>query len=335
MFTVRRSGFTTAGEVAVSLLKDMTENGFNVIFPQSWTPPAEIPDTLTVVLEAGPDVDPLNATDVQEKQPWRIRLQVFDAHTLGVSVGTPMTQKELGVDSWNVVSAQLQGPLGVVGAQYTTADGTFKKPNAANATEGFLNRRTRVMVSATDMSASYPMSYFMTITDRGIFFTVWEDVLGVSSTVFSWICVQRPVERRTGEVIVNGKAPVFCVNSVGNAISRFVVREADVMRPSPAVDATVDSDGYNAIINKEEQVAISEQNRYIVNFPSRLNTPRYSYTYELDMIGYTGADVVSENNDIPVEVYGEERIYTSTHSNGPNNTKMRLVALKSVVPAAP
>ena len=335
MFTIRRSGFSTAGEITTNIIRDLLANGFTAVFPQNWTPPETVSQSFTIVLEAGGDVDPLNKVDVTTKQPWRIRFQVYDAYTLGISCGSSMTLNDTGVDSWSIVGGAVQGPVGVVGATYTTVDGTYKRPLATSQTQGFINRRNRVVVGANDMSASYPMSYLLTVTDRGVFFTVWEDALSVESTQFSWLLVQRPVERKTGVTVVNGKAPVFAVSSVGNVINRFVVRESDVMRPSNSVDATVDSDGFNAIINKEEQVAISENNRYIVNFPSRLNTNRYAYTYELDMIGYTGADVVSENTDIPLEVYATNRVYTSTHSNGPNNTKMRLVALKSVTPTAP
>lgn len=329
MFSIRRSGFTSAGEITLAIIKDLTENGFSVIAPQSWTPPTETPETLNVTLEAV-DADLLNGSEVETKQPWRMRIEVYDAYTVGMSVGSSLSLADSGIDSWDITAGKISGPIGVIGAPYTEVDGTFKKPKTGSADEAFINRKNRVMVGTTDMSTSFPMSYYLATTDHGVFLSVWEDVLAADQAIFSWVGIQRPVDRVSGETFITGKSPVFCVYGIGANIKRFIVRESDVLRPSAAVDATVDSDGYNAIINKEEQVAISESNKYIVNFPSRLNTQRYSYTYELDMFGYTGADVVSENNDIPLEVYGGERVYTTTHSNGPRNTKMRMVALKQL-----
>ena len=181
-----------------------------------------------------------------------------------------------------------------------------------------------------DLSASYPMSYYLAITPRGMFLSVWEGgPSDVNGMYYSWVLVQRPVDRDTGAVITTGKAPLFCVNSVGNKINRFVVREADVIRALDPVDACIDTADNAAIINDKVQVAVSEDNQYVVSFPSRLNTPRYAYTYELDMIGYTAATVVQQNTEIPLTLYNEPtpRKYISMHSNIENGNGMRIVAL--------
>ena len=96
----------------------------------------------------------------------------------------------------------------------------------------------------------------------------------------------------------------------------------------PADEHTVD---YSAVINSKQQVAISEGNRYIIHFPNGLNTSRFSYTHEVDLIAYTSADVVSDGTEISVYVYGEEepRVYVGGKSNGPNNTGLRMLFLKS------
>ena len=69
----------------------------------------------------------------------------------------------------------------------------------------------------------------------------------------------------------------------------------------------------------------------MVNFPSRLNTPRYGYTYELDIIGYTSASVVSNETSVPVKLYGEddERTYFGMFANRQDNNGMRIVALQT------
>ncbi len=222
-------------------------------------------------------------------------------------------------------------------------------------TEGLINRASRVWANLTvqkplsgglkpaetafvpptdpadDLSASYPMSYFLSITPRGFFLSIWEGVASdTDGKYFSWVLVQRPVDRDSGQTIVTGKAPVFCVSSVGNVVNRFVVREADIVKATDIYSATEDTIDCTAIINDKVQVAVSEDNQYVVSFPSRLNTPRFAYTYELDMIGYTSAAVVAHNAEIPLTLYGEAqpRTYIAMHANMPNGNGMRIVALK-------
>jgi hypothetical protein len=66
--------------------------------------------------------------------------------------------------------------------------------------------------------------------------------------------------------------------------------------------------------------------------PNRLNTQRYAYTDELDLIGYTSADVISQDSDVPVTVYGESspRKYKAMKTSGPNNTGFRILVLTEV-----
>nr|DAF93759.1 MAG TPA: hypothetical protein [Myoviridae sp. ctshb19] len=337
-FYVRRSGYTHVGELMLAVIADLTANGFVTRYPTPWVPPVDAVGRakFKVTLEAGESVDPLNAEALQNKQPWRVQIEVFDKHTCGVTVGSQQALRVDGSASYGITSGtpkNLVGPVGAIGGYYTktpTTIATFQ-PDVTKPDEGFINRTSRVTMTSTDLSDSFPMTYSLSITNRGIVLCVWEDFVSDSGAVaISWLCVQRAVDRETGATIVAGKSPVFCLYGVNNKIQRFVVRESDVLRPSDPVDATIDTDYNNAIINGLEQVSISEGNKYVVNFPSRLNTTRYAYTYELDMIGYTSADVVSENTDVPLRVYGEtaDRKYVSLMANGPNNTGMRIVTIK-------
>lgn len=327
-FVTRKSGFSSAGTLMLSVVDDLLANGFKAISPGTWAVPAD-KEKWQVTLEAGQTVDPLNPTS-GNKQPWRLRIEVYDNATAGIVVGSHLSLPDTGAQSWLVDGADTAGPLGVIGANYSNGTGANRKPNSGNVAEGFINRRNRVMAGALDLSTSYPMSYYLAITPRGMFLDVWEDfTTDTSSIPHAWLLVQRPVDRKTGVVVTTGKAPVFAMFSVNNQIKKIVVRESDVMRPSLAYDAASDTVNSAAIINDKEQVAISEDNKYIISFPSRLNTPRYAYTYELDMLGYTSADVVAENTLIPLRVYGEasDRKFVAMHSSGANNTKMRIVAL--------
>jgi len=338
-FYVRRSGYTHVGELMLAVINDLTTNGFTARFPTPWVPPVDESgrSKYKITLEAGPTVDPLNATELQNKQPWRVQIEVFDKHTAGITVGSQQALRTDGTASYGTAgsgsSKSLQGPIGAVGGYYTKNPANLAtfQPDVTKPEEGFINRASRVMLNTLDLSDSFPMTYSLSITNRGIVLCVWEDYVSDSGAVaISWVCIQRPVNREDGKTIVSGKAPVFCVYGVNNKIMRFVVRESDVLRPSDPVSAITDTDYNNAIINGIEQVSISEGNKYVVNFPSRLNTTRYAYTYELDMMGYTSADVVSENTDVPLRVYGEanDRKYVSLVANGPNNTGMRIVTIK-------
>lgn len=336
--SIRRSGYTHVGELMLAVVADLTDNGFSVINPTPWVPPVDPTGRakFKVVLEAGKAVDPLNDPALPAKQPWRVQIEVFDKHTSGMVLGSNQSLRTDGSLSWTTTGTTtkvLAGPIGCVGGRYTKGTTpTDKAPDPTKPEEGFINRTSRVVVGTSDISDSAPMTYYLCIAERGFVLCVWEDFtsdLGAKSV--SWVVAQRPVARTDGKIVTTGKAPVFAMFSAAEKIQRFTVREADVMRPSDPVDAGVDTDYNNAIINITEQVAISEGNRYVVSFPSRLNTTRYAYTYELDMLGYTSGDVVSENTIVPLKVYNEvdpPRNYVSLLANGPNNTGMRIVALK-------
>lgn len=334
-FYVRRSGYTHVGELMLAVIADLTSNGFTVKFPTTWTPPVGDPARakFKVTLEAGPTVDPLNSVEVGNKQSWRLQIEVFDKFTAGLTAGSQQALRDDGSASYAINGTALKGPQGALGGFYTktpTTPATITV-DPTKPEEGFISRSTRVQLGAADLSESFPMTYHLCITPRGIMLCVWEDFVSDSgANAISWFLIQRPVDRADGKAVITGKAPVFAIYGVNGKIKRFVVRESDVLRPSDAVDATIDTDYYNAIINGLEQVAISEGNKYVVSFPSRLNTTRYAYTYELDMLGYTSADVVSENTDVPLSVYKEvtPRTYVSLLANGANNTGMRIVALK-------
>lgn len=114
-----------------------------------------------------------------------------------------------------------------------------------------------------------------------------------------------------------------------NTIRKFVVRETDVIAPTPSVTAVTPTRDSNAIINPMEQVSISVENKYMITFPSGLNTQRRAYKHELDMIAYTSADVISQDSEVNVTVFGEQtpRTYKAMQANGPFNTGMRILML--------
>jgi hypothetical protein len=331
-FVVERHGYLTAAALTAAVVQDMLANGFVQKFPTAALDPTKITGKFRITLEAGGDVDPLNKTDVTEKQPWRICFDLLDAQRLFVYVATPIQLPDDGrVATELTTSNSATDILGAIGAQVGPGSldnqgnysGTTDEP-----TKGLINRARRVDV----LGISYPLSYRLVITDRGFWLGVWEDAVSAESASFyNWVLVQRPVDRANGATLVTGKAPVFCVNCCGNLYSQFVVREQDILRPGKRRSASRNEADSEAVLNMQNQVSLSEDGKYVVTFPSRLNTSRYRYPHELDIMGITSSDVVSQYSDVPLQFYGEAqpRIYKALHANGGTNIGMRTLVLQS------
>lgn len=366
-YVVERHGFSSASMLMRSVITEMLANGFTLIWNGTPGPPNEVsnpwnPAGITgpfrVILEAGGDVDPLNDSNLAQpaRQPWRICLDVQNDERVFVYVATPLqltnngtvsTERAVlsaGAASFSVQHLDVLGSIGermgnqqVTGSTqpgminefgiYTAPAGTGEIGAVDELGKGLINRTRRIGNSG----ANEPLSYRLVISPRGIWLGVWTAAISAENSAgFNWLLVQRPVDRNTGNVLIAGKAPVFCVNSIGGNIWQFTVRESDIIRPGRRRSATINQEDSEAIINAENQVALSEDGKYIVTFPSRLNTSRYRYPHELDMIGITSADVVSQFSDVPLTVYEEltPRVYKAMHSNTGSNTGMRVLVLK-------
>ena len=231
-------------------------------------------------------------------------------------------------------------------------------PWSGDSSQGFVNRTIRVGL----YPAAYPLNYAVTITDHGLFFGMWEGTWSSlqrtlnakKDNYFNWFVVQRPVDRFTGETLTTGRAPVFCINSVGYKYWKFIVREADILHPSqgdPMVKSSVydpvtkapilqttyyrvpadqHSEDSFAVLNTSNQIALTEDSKYLVGFLHNLTTPRFRYSEEIDMIGQTSADVCMSSNDISLTTYNESgpRLYRAMPSNNKYNSGLRICILK-------
>ncbi|MCP4526671.1 MAG: hypothetical protein GY833_12275 [Aestuariibacter sp.] len=131
-------------------------------------------------------------------------------------------------------------------------------------------------------------------------------------------------------------------------VKRFVVREKDVNAPSRQADAWRNSRDSNAVVNLRQQQARIEMrdigvasvekagSRYAILFPSRLNTARFRFKSEMDMVAFTSADVISSGLPVNVHVYGETdpdsgeklyRRYVAIQPTGPYNTQLIMLHL--------
>jgi hypothetical protein len=316
-FVIEKQGFTTASSLMADVAETMIANGFTQIFPSSPFTASGAGTTFAITLEASTLVDPLQST-----QPWRIHIKAHAAEIVSFIVATPTVLPNDGSISFEKNSAG--NDTDIIGSTGGIATGGLVSPTNLDA--GFINRATRVGTGGN----GYPMSYRLSISPRGIWLGTWEDAVTSEGSVnSSWVLVQRPVDRDTGDVVITGKAPVWCVNYTNGKYYQFVVRETDVFRPGARRPADTSTNDSEAIINRQPQVRLTEDGKYVVNFPSRMNSSRYRYSYELDMIGATSADVVSQYSDVSLQVYGElaARTYKALHANSVGNTGMRILVL--------
>jgi hypothetical protein len=91
------------------------------------------------------------------------------------------------------------------------------------------------------------------------------------------------------------------------SINRFIVREADVLKPwDYHLDATKHSTDSFAIINPYEQLSITDDRNFVFAFPTQLTTQRFYYPQsELDMICVSSADFSSHGGHIEIDKYGD------------------------------
>ena len=325
-FTVQRSGYTRVPELFYAITQDLLANGFTMVFPTTplLAPVAGTPYTsiYKVTLAATAAIDPLIAS-----QPWSIQFNVRGTQFATVTIATPV---QLTADGKAALVQDAGSDTGMLSP-------TLNWSSYGNATDDPAN--TFIARGATVTSvieASYPFSYRISTSSNGVVVAIWADASDAATTIqapsaFQWFCVQRPVDHSTGSATIPATvhAPLFCVFGMNAKVYKFVVREADVLKPSVPVDATTNTVDSQAIINGTQQVAITETNQYVITFPNGLNTQRYMYTTELDMIAYTSADVISAFTDVPLTVYGEAsaRSYKALNANGINNTGMRMLML--------
>lgn len=304
---------------ASALFADLKLAGLTQVLPATGQPFAPVSGVGKFVMDSAPAVNPVNAT-----QPWRILVDLDaalpTAGRIRIAVANPQQISNAGVTTSFPGGVDTSGArvMGQLGAAWNRSTG-------AAPGDAFITRN----IAGQTYDEGTTLSYLLVATPRGISLFVWEDASDVAPR-YSFFTIQLPVNKDTGVVINDQNTPIFCVYESDTAgPQKFVVSESDVFRPTPSVAADSDTVNSAAILNSQEQIAIARGNKYLVTFPNRLNTQRYAYTEELDMIAYTSADVIGEESEIPVRVYGEgsDRIYRAMKANGPNNTKMRLLML--------
>jgi hypothetical protein len=236
---------------------------------------------------------------------------------------------------------------------YTEGDG----PDVTDNGQLFINRYTLSAKKDSlfgsekaTASTGAPLSYHLTFSDHGMFLAVWAQNPEEEAQNYSWLLVQRPVNKKTGIVrgVTSaypngdpgnaGNRPLFCVNSTNNNFYKFVVREHDLPIPAIPKDAANNSEDSGAVLNAYPQQSLTENGEYVITFVNNLNSSRFKYADELDMLGTVSADIVGGGTDIDVNVYNEidgsgqpsKRTYHALWPSGAFGTKMRVVVVKSI-----
>ena len=378
-----KSGFTSNIKMWKSILQDLVDNGFQLVSVNG-TIASAIPSTdLTAfVVEATATVDPLAGTGVG-KQRWRVACKVTDKRT-NLYVAAPEQISDTGTiaktGTVTVGGTSFPEYAGQIGARFngntggTTGDydvcfwhrgivgqgngsvyygGTMAYPtNSTNQSSGQQNPDSLIWA---DPEAS-PFTYHISLTEHGFALHIAVEGRDSDGCRGAWRVVQRAINS-DGTVVVDGKAPLFCMFSVNGGgsmnndlevrpatnspgsfqIMRYTVREADVNAPTLPVPAHVHSADSYAVINPYQMVPFSEDNHFDFRLPAGFNTQRYSYPYEMDIVGYASSDVISNGTLIDVQVYNEKeddgstpkkRTYKALTANSPNNTGMRVFFLQ-------
>lgn len=328
-----KSGYTNICAVALDIGKCLQTAGYNLISVDgsSGSLPANADglEAISFIVENTDAVDPCATT-----QKWRMKIDATKALNLRVTQATDKQIKDDGTVSIfpgskkHDMSELLGG--GVEGSGEGGAKNQFFT-YAAQANE------------ATPEAA--PLSLMVVIAKHGISVCVWVEAMDNLGTAFSWFVTQRGVGT-DGAPYKTGKAPLWTVYSVGGGgvgdvdnpnqqqmqgqlISQFVVCEADVHAPTKPMSANGDSPDGTRLMNVHQQVSMTEDEKFNLSLPRDLCTQRYFYPLELDMVGYSSADVISQYASSNVRMYGEgaDRTYKAMQANAKNNKGMRLLFL--------
>jgi len=380
MATIEKRNLVGMEAVVQSLVTDLAANGFEIMNVNDNDSNLTIDgESKRILMRPTTAVDPLaieesdsgNAS-YDSRQPWRLMFEVDnDEGGFRIWANTPTNvmvdsaTKEVTMSKSVSVGDTDFATSGLL--TYKSLDKSAQNTRKVLAPEGDLASAAQskcytmnVAYWGIDLTKidyeSFPMSYRLTVTPRGIMVMVWVESRDNHGASYGWFCIQRMVDV-TGGAVLDGKAPLFCVfseNGGGGAradgtgtialdgttydalnapepdgINQFVIREGDINAPDIPHSAVIDTADATRIINSTQQVSTSEDNQFILNFAKGLNTQRYSYPHELDLFAYTSADVISQWSETEVTVYGEStpRKYKAMNANHINNKGMRILML--------
>ena len=191
--------------------------------------------------------------------------------------------------------------------------------------------------SGSDVKA-HPIEMYAVSTDHGVAFSFNPDGLNNEGRAQSWFVVQRLRDPNTGLIPVN--SPLVCLFStcggciLGNpdavdtwGVSKMFVREFDspyVSLPVPA--ATMWPDSY-PMICVTQQVTFTHDGRFLLLSPMMVNSSRYLYPLQMDMLYYTSADALAYKSLVDVKLPASpiSSKYTALGASGNDNRGVRVL----------
>ena len=240
--TKERNGFIDFVTLGNTLIGDMVDMGFEIVFPS----PVNGINTNTVLATLRPNtvnipttmtVDPLmyETSKTGTADPgltWHINIDCSSVPTatdpgcLRLCVTHPLQAPDNGLvvidnqvtdpktnavtyvrNSGEITSGWFLKGAKMPGGTTATDDGTTSIPFASRYWNG------QTVVDASVGAITY--SYRITCGRQGFALVVWEEGQDSFGSKFSWIVVQRPVSPATGIYKIDGKQPVFCLYSIG------------------------------------------------------------------------------------------------------------------------
>ena len=158
------------------------------------------------------------------KQSWRIRFHYdYGIDELVVNVGTKYQILDNGQitrsqERDGLASEIMRTPGELCDLYYIKQLGksgsSVVNHEFQKAKSGFFRR---VGKTVDEFSATYPISYRLTVTDHGVGFFMWDQAAVEQEDDYAWFVVQRHVDNTTGEVDwgdqVGTQSPVHCVYS--------------------------------------------------------------------------------------------------------------------------
>jgi len=231
-YSVTKLGFLTIDDLLDDLIKEITGTQtptpgtayFTKKFDGVPSEGAGTSSSRVVILASTPAIDPLSGVarvglNVTLAEPgWRLCFNQIDDNRLAVHVATDLQLTNNGkISQYNDRSLggnpAKKEPAGNIGETWTGSGGTPASTGSDGFNQIWLNRKPNINSEET-----YPMSYLLTLTNRGIFLAVWEgsqeeNPIGqwdqaenpnpdgvVGNSPLRWFLIQRPVDRLTGHV---------------------------------------------------------------------------------------------------------------------------------------
>jgi hypothetical protein len=166
-------------------------------------------------------------------------------------------------------------------------------------------------------------SYRLSISSKGFVLHVYNQV---SPTAHGLVCIQRLVDRSTGNTITDGKSPVLMAYAPYNnaVVSMSWLRESDITAPTTAVSTSVVGTNqvqtlYLYSYGANQCPTVDDEGSYWVSFLNNLATSRALYRRaEVDMFGVVPEAGYADGANVNITVYGESsaRVYRAMPRSG-------------------